>query len=135
MNIIMTIIFRITIALIIYKSFIKKIQRKFLFFKNIEEIHISKNQTINILITTTILISEISIITIIIILWNYRNIAIIIGVILQMFYLGVLIKNYNIEFENNCNCYSNIPKRADFKSICENIKMIFLYLSLYIIGR
>lgn len=134
MKLIISTILSISLVLIIYKSFIKKLERKLLFLKNIEEIKLSNSKIINLLISTLILTSEILVISMII-SWIYRNIAILIGLLIQIFYLIILILNYNKEFKNNCNCYSSIPKKVNMKSLFNNITIIFLYLSLYVISK
>ena len=130
---IITIVITTIIIFYTYKQYVKKIEKKVVFYKNIEELNISKSKKINLIITSLLLTIEVTII-ISLIYWPYRNLGIILGIILQMFYLIILIKNFNKEFKNNCNCYNNIPKNVDIRSVANNILIMFLYLILFIVN-
>lgn len=130
---IINIILSLPIILIFYKDGIHKINNMYGFYLIVSDFRISKNKIFNKFLTA-ILISFDLTIMLGLLINSTRSISCILGVVLEIFYLITMLKNYEQGFKNGCDCYIiNATKEVELVDILKVIGIIFIFSCILII--
>jgi len=122
--------FSLFISLFYYKNGIQKIKKIISFYKTMSEYKFFK-EGFFLKIFSGVLIGLDFFICMTVLFTRYRIIACIVGIILQSFYITILLMHYNMQFENNCGCFSfNSPRHVDFRGLSSSFLFLFLFASL-----
>ncbi|NMF07937.1 MauE/DoxX family redox-associated membrane protein [Clostridium beijerinckii] len=128
------IIFLLPIIAIFYKDSIKKMNNLYGYYLIVSDFRISTSKVM-ISIFTSIFISIDLAIALGLLVSTTRNISCILGIILELFYLIIMLKNYDKGFENGCNCYiiNTTNKEIRLIDILKIIGVIFVFICILII--
>ncbi|ANC18179.1 MULTISPECIES: MauE/DoxX family redox-associated membrane protein [Bacillus] len=121
----------VILGLIFLKSVRTKVKKPFAYYMAMKDYQIvKKEKSLNVI--TSLLIALELFLALLLITTIYSNIVLIIGLIIQVFYILLIVININKEFINNCGCFSlNMPKKVTTKNLAVNIILLLSIVLIY----
>lgn len=121
----------VMLGFVYLKSNSEKIKEPHLYFVAMKDYNIIKNHKI-LYYLTPLLISLELLLAMVLITTIYSELILLFGIIVQGFYIFILVKNVNHEFQNNCGCFTlNAPKTVTTSNLAMNISFLVLIVLLY----
>ncbi|MEJ9124221.1 MauE/DoxX family redox-associated membrane protein [Bacillus cereus] len=124
------IIFKIILGIIFLKSSFNKLKKPYQFYKAIEDYKFIHNKFLLYIVPLLIVIEQV--LSLCLILPVNPLAFLILGIILQSFYVFFLLLNIGKNFKNNCQCFSlNAPGMVTTKNISINIALLISIILTY----
>lgn len=126
-------ILALTITVIFYKDGIHKMNNVYQYYLIVSDFGISKNKFLEKTLTS-MLISFDLIISLGMLFNSTRTISCILGISLEIFYLIMMLKNYEKGFEHGCNCYViNTSMEVKLMDILKIMGIVFVFSFILIV--
>lgn len=123
-------IIKFILGIIFLKSSWNKAKKPYLFYKAIEDYRFIQNKFL-VFIVPLLIVSE-QILSFCLILPVNPILFLLFGIVLQSFYIGLMLINIGGKFQSNCNCFSlNAPGMVTTKNICINILLLISIILTY----
>ncbi|MFE0301166.1 MauE/DoxX family redox-associated membrane protein [Priestia megaterium] len=121
---------KILLGVVFLKSSLTKTKKPYQFYKALEDYKFLKNSKLLLILATSLIVLE-QLLCIFLILPSKPIIFFGLGVLVQTFYIVLLLLNLGRNFKNNCECFSlNAPAVVTGRNISVNI---FLLISIFVI--
>ncbi|MDU5723745.1 MAG: hypothetical protein E6Z86_16635 [Clostridium butyricum] len=121
------------IIVIFYKDGMHKINNIYKYYLIVTDFKVNKNNCFIKLLTSIFISCDLTIV-LGLLFPSTRNISCIWGIVLEVFYITIMLKNYKKEFKNGCNCYIiNATSEVELNDILKIIAIIFNFICILII--
>ena len=126
-------ILALPIIVIFYKDGIHKINNVYQYYLIVSDFGISKNKLLGKALTSMLISFDLTI-ALGMLFNSIRNISCILGISLEIFYLIMMLKNYEKGFEHGCNCYViNTTTEVKLMDIFKIMGIIFVFSFILIV--
>lgn len=124
---------RVLLLILFYREGIKKYESITAFSAAISEYKVTSGRNKNDILAMVLICLELSV-SISMVFRSYAALCTL-GIVIQIFYLFLMIKNKGAVMDSNCGCYTfSLPKKVDNKSLLKPIIISYLFLMVIFTG-
>lgn len=124
---------RVLLLILFYREGIKKYESVTAFSTAISEYKVTSSRNKNDILAIVLICLELSV-SVSMAFQSYVVFCAL-GIVIQIFYLFLMIKNRGAVMDSNCGCYTfSLPKNVDNKSLLKPIIISYLFLMIIFTG-